>query len=145
MQNRRQARNQVGEIAERPVFADLPRLKSFKNILNYNILKQLHFSWQRQGPTRMGSFQISHGQYDFLLNHIRHRWQPCRLILDELEAETVRYHNETDRVFVQLDTFQARLSRKRPLKYKNHTKNDTVVYSPEIEFKFKFTVMTRAN
>ncbi len=144
MQNRRQTRNQVGENAERPFFTDLPRLRSFKNLLNYNILKQLHLTWQRQGPTRHGSFQISHGQYDFLLKHVHHRWQPFRMILDELEIETVRYHNETDRVFVQLETFEARLSRKRPLKYKNQNKNVTVVYSPEIEFKFKFTVMTRA-
>jgi hypothetical protein len=147
MQNRnlRQPRNDAVRPVNPIAVIDLPRLKSFKNILNYNIVKQLHLSWQRQGPMRQGSFTISQGQYDSLLNHIRHRWQPFRLILDNLEIETVRYHNETDRVLMQLDTFQARLSRKRPVKYINHHKKEAVLNSPEIEFKFRFRVMTRAN
>jgi hypothetical protein len=120
--------------------AQLPSMKAVQNNLNYAVLKKLKASTLKQGPWRSGSFAISQKEYDFLSKSMGNKFTLRPDLLDEFEVEMTRSYNKNEKQAVQSDTFSARLSKHRPLKYFNQVMDLKVINSMNYEFKFKFKI-----
>ena len=122
------------------VLIDHNKYFAVQNNLNYAVLKKLKASTLKQGPWRSGSFAISQKEYDFLSKSMGNKFTLRPDLLDEFEVEMTRSYNKNEKQAVQSDTFSARLSKHRPLKYFNQVMDLKVINSMNYEFKFKFKI-----
>jgi hypothetical protein len=125
--------------------SDLPGIQNFKVNLDYEILKKLKPSTLKQGPWRSGCVPLTKKQYLVLLDTISHRFQPHSNVIEEFGIATERFFNENNSVVMQTDTFLARVSKPRVLKYFNQNLEKKEIKSSAYEFKFKFKKRERVH
>jgi hypothetical protein len=123
-----------------------PAKTMFKKNLNHAVVKVLKPSSRKQGPWRCGTVPISLGQYVSLREFVSHRFSAQQDLITHFEIETRRFRptsnaNIRNSVEIQLDTFEARLSRPLPVRYLRLVDNELeeqVAASSAYNLKFKF-------